>query len=101
VHGVLKESVSFHQVILMVHTPPKGEVVDKLFSGGHVGSPGMRSLIERYQPAVVITGHIHEGYGEEMIGGSHVLNPGSFADGGYVRIDESDMGLVAVLRKLT
>lgn len=100
VHGVLKESAAFSQVILMVHTPPRGEVVDKLFSGNHVGSPGVRSLIERYQPAVVVTGHIHEGYGEEMIGRSHVLNPGSFADGGYVRIDESDMGLVASLRKL-
>lgn len=100
VHGVLKEAAGFAQVILMVHTPPKGEVVDRLFSGGHVGSPGIRALIERYQPAVVVTGHIHEGFGEEMIGRSHVLNPGSFADGGYVRIEETAAGLAASLRKV-
>lgn len=98
VHGVLKDAERFERVILMVHTPPRGEVVDRLFSGGHVGSPGIRALIERYQPAVVVTGHIHEALGEEMIGRSHVLNPGSFADGGYVRIDETAVGLTASLR---
>ena len=72
--------------------------MDRLPSGAHVGSPGVRALIEKYQPAVVVTGHIHEGVGEERIGRSHVLNPGAFAAGGYVRIDETQGGLVASLR---
>ena len=78
-HDVLEEAGRFEQVILMVHTPPRGEVVDRLPSGVHVGSPGLRALIEKYQPAIVVTGHIHEGAGEEWIGRSHVLNPGAFA----------------------
>ncbi len=99
-HDVLEQAGGFAHVILMVHTPPRGDVVDKLPSGAHVGSPGVRALIEKYQPAIVVTGHIHEGVGEEKIGRSHVLNPGAFAQGGYVRIDETPSGLVAVLRSV-
>jgi Icc-related predicted phosphoesterase len=97
-HDVLERAAAFKHVILMVHTPPRGDVVDKLPSGAHVGSPGVRALIEKYQPVIVVTGHIHEGVGQEMIARSHVLNPGAFAQGGYVRIDETPSGLVAVLR---
>jgi Icc-related predicted phosphoesterase len=97
-HDVLEEAGACGQVILMIHTPPRGEVVDRLPSGVHVGSPGVRALIEKYQPAVVVTGHIHEGAGEERIGRSHVLNPGAFAAGGYVRIDETQGRLLASLR---
>lgn len=97
-HDALEGAGAFAHVILMIHTPPRGEVVDRLPSGAHVGSPGVRALIEKYQPAVVVTGHIHEGVGEERIGRSHVLNPGAFAAGGYVRIDETEGGLVASLR---
>jgi Icc-related predicted phosphoesterase len=100
-HDVLEAAGSFSHVILMVHTPPRGETVDRLPSGAHVGSPGVRALIEKYQPAVVVTGHIHEGAGEERIGRSHVLNPGAFAAGGYVRIDETPDGLVASLRSVS
>ncbi len=100
-HDVLEAAGSFTHVILMVHTPPRGEKVDRLPSGAHVGSPGVRALIEKYQPAVVVTGHIHEGAGEERIGLSHVLNPGAFAAGGYVRIEETPEGLVASLRSVS
>lgn len=98
---VLHAASPFVQTLLMVHTPPRGQVVDRLFSGVHAGSVCLRSIIEEYQPPIVITGHIHEARGEEYIGRSHVLNPGSFAQGGYVRIDETPSGLVASLRSAT
>jgi Icc-related predicted phosphoesterase len=97
-HDVLEAAGGFARVILMIHTPPRGEVVDRLPSGVHVGSPGVRALIEKYQPAVVVTGHIHEAAGEERIGRSHVLNPGNFGAGGYVFIEETSEGLRAELR---
>lgn len=99
-HAVLEEANEFDQVILMIHNPPLGEIVDRLQSGVHVGSPGVRNLIERYQPDIVITGHIHEAMGQEFIGQSLVLNPGSFMDGGYVRIDETTQGLTATLESV-
>ncbi|MDY0275582.1 MAG: metallophosphoesterase [Desulfomicrobium sp.] len=99
-HDVLEKANSFARVILMIHNPPQGETVDRLQSGAHVGSPGVRNLIERYQPDIVITGHIHEAAGQEYIGRSLVLNPGSFMDGGYVRIEDTAQGLRATLESV-
>lgn len=98
VHDVLEAAAGYRQVILMVHNPPRAEVIDRIGSGMHVGSPGVRLQIEKYQPAVVLTGHIHESRGEEWIGRSHVLNPGDFARGGYVRIEDTGEGLRACLQ---
>lgn len=100
VHSVLKEAGAYERVILMIHNPPQGQVVDRLPSGAHVGSPGVRALIERFQPEIVITGHIHEAVGQEYIGRSLVLNPGSFVDGGYVRIEDTGTELKASLRSV-
>jgi len=100
-HDVLEQADGFEHVILMVHTPPLQTAVDRLPSGIHVGSPGVRALIEKYQPEIVVTGHIHEGVGEDRIGASHVLNPGAFAAGGYVQIEETAEGLRAGLRGLS
>jgi len=100
-HDVLEAAGNFEQVILMIHTPPRGDVVDRLPSGAHVGSPGVRALIEKYQPAIVVTGHIHEAAGDERMGRSHVLNPGNFGAGGYVVIEETPEGLRAGLRSVS
>ena len=100
-HDVLEAAGNFKQVILMIHTPPRGEVVDRLPSGVHVGSPGVRALIEKYQPSIVVTGHIHEAAGDERMGRSHVLNPGNFGAGGYVFIEETPEGLRAGLRSVS
>jgi uncharacterized protein len=43
----------------------------------HVGSSAVRHVIERHQPLLGLHGHIHESRGEEMIGRTLCLNPGS------------------------
>lgn len=87
----------FDQLIAAVHEPPHGSQTDRLGNGQHVGSPGVRRFIERVQPAVVITGHIHESTGVERMGRTMVINPGMLAGGGYVRIDYEDGALTAQL----
>lgn len=77
----------FDTIICAIHEPPHGSALDKLGNGQHVGSPGVRAFIERVQPAAVITGHIHESTGLDMVGKTPVINPGMLAGGGYVRID--------------
>ncbi|GAB1409735.1 metallophosphoesterase [Desulfovibrionales bacterium] len=98
VRQVLVEAQNWEHVILMVHTPPHETALDRLHSGAHVGSPGVRAMIEEFQPALVITGHIHEAQGQDQIGRSRIYNPGSFAQGGYVRITHDSSGLRAELR---
>jgi Icc-related predicted phosphoesterase len=88
---------SFDRLIVAVHEPPLGTRVDMLGDGEHVGSPGVRSFIERVQPDLVLTGHIHESRAVDRIGATTVINPGMLAGGGYVRIDFSGGALSAEL----
>jgi len=41
-------------------------------------------LLERMQPVLCVTGHIHEGRGMDSIGRTRVVNPGPLSRGGYV-----------------
>lgn len=81
--------------ILVAHCPPYRTAIDRLHSGQHVGSLSVRAFIEQYQPALCISGHIHEAAGEDWIGQTQVLNPGMLAQGGYVTVHCTQAGLSA------
>lgn len=87
----------FDNLIVAVHEPPLNTKVDLLGNGQHVGSPSVRAFIERVQPAVVVTGHIHESCAVDMIGNTPVINPGMVAGGGFVRIEYHDGNISAEL----
>jgi Icc-related predicted phosphoesterase len=74
-------------VILVSHAPPFNTKVDRLRSGRPVGSKAIRSLIEKYRPALVIVGHIHEAKGIGYIDDIPIYNPGMFRLGGYVAVE--------------
>ncbi|QLA16931.1 metallophosphoesterase family protein [Desulfolutivibrio sulfoxidireducens] len=78
---------SYSDLVVVVHTPPYGTATDRLPSGGHVGSPAVRAFLERVQPLLCVTGHIHESRAVDLVGTTTVINPGPLAAGGYVRID--------------
>ena len=87
----------FETLIVAVHEPPIDSAVDMIGAGQHVGSPSVRKFIERVQPDVVLTGHIHESRAVDMIGQTPVINPGMLAGGGYVRIEFQNGKLSAEL----
>lgn len=84
-------------LILNFHVPPHGTNLDVCFAldenqkvivkaGGPVttfaGSTATRRFIEAKQPLLSLHGHIHESKGEEKIGRTQCLNPGStYGDG--------------------
>lgn len=70
-------------VMLLIHNPPRGEVVDMLRTGLHTGSKKLRDLILQSSPLLVQCGHIHEAPGVERIGRSVVFNPGPVFRGRY------------------
>ncbi len=45
--------------VLVTHPPPRG-TADKVLGRFHAGSPALRALVRRYQPSLLICGHIHE-----------------------------------------
>lgn len=59
--------------MMIVHEHPKGSIMEKLT--GFPGNPAVKNAIEKFQPDIVICGHIHEIAGiEERIGKSLVVN---------------------------
>ncbi len=84
--------------LLISHTPPYGTKLDQLKSGRHVGSTAVRAFIETHQPDLCITGHIHESRGEDILGKTHVINPGMLQHGGWVDISLHSSTLQATLK---
>jgi Icc-related predicted phosphoesterase len=77
--------------VLVSHTPPKDTRVD-LAGRGHVGSVKVREFVEKYQPDLVLCGHIHEAKGQDKIGKTVIVNPGMFRDGyAIIEIERDDI----------
>jgi Icc-related predicted phosphoesterase len=80
------------KAIFNIHVPPYQTVLDQcpeldaelrpVHRGGNpvmtsAGSTAVRELIEEYQPALGLHGHIHEGRGVAKLGRTVCVNPGS------------------------
>ena len=65
--------------VLVTHSPPEG-ILDFMSDGhGHVGSPALRTYVERHDPALTaltahLFGHIHEAHGLTRLGGTLFSN---------------------------
>jgi Icc-related predicted phosphoesterase len=73
--------------ILVLHFPVKGHL-DLVGRGEHTGSTGALKIVEKFQPSIVISGHIHETRGIETDEhGILYVNPGPMKDGFAAVID--------------
>ncbi|NJE31041.1 YfcE family phosphodiesterase [Thermococcus sp. 18S1] len=86
IEGILERNYRDGDVILS-HVPPKDTNADRVHSGLHVGSPTLRGFIERKEPPLVLTGHIHEARSVDRIGGTVIVNPGPLFRGYYAVVD--------------
>ena len=85
-------------VILVSHTPPVQTRTDRISSGAHVGSTAVRQFIEQQQPALCLTGHIHESKAVDRIGRTVILNPGMIKNGSYIEVIFANNQLAASLK---
>jgi hypothetical protein len=75
--------------IMMLHVPPFGTSLDLLWE--HVGSKGVREMIDKLQPDLALCGHIHETFGQSAtIGKTKVINVGR--DGVIINIEKPKTG---------
>ena len=58
--------------VLVSHSPPRDTRCDLTAMGTHVGSRALRGYIERHQPPLLLSGHIHE---SPRVSGSDPLRP--------------------------
>jgi Icc-related predicted phosphoesterase len=69
--------------VFVLHSPPHGTRCDMIGARLHVGSRAIRSFVDRHQPPLVLSGHIHESprisssY-RDAIGRTVAVNPGQF-----------------------
>jgi Icc-related predicted phosphoesterase len=62
--------------VLVSHSPPHGHV-DRASTGQHLGSTAVLETVRRTRPALVVCGHIHDAWGQQVeIDGVPVLNAG-------------------------
>jgi Icc-related predicted phosphoesterase len=87
-------------VLMVCHTPPADTATDRISTGQHVGSPTVRAFIEKHQPEVCITGHIHESAGVDRVGRTTIVNAGLLREGGYIVVSLGANGLSAELKRL-
>lgn len=73
--------------VLVTHQPPFDTTIDRVHGITHRGSRAVRQLIERYQPAYQICGHIHESWGEDRIGTTRCLNVAAVKEGRAALLD--------------
>jgi Icc-related predicted phosphoesterase len=67
---------------LVSHCPPKWcRTIDVgYYKKQHLGSEQVRKLLALYKPKIVITGHVHEAAGVDIVDKSLVINSGSLTD---------------------
>lgn len=71
------------RTIYVLHSPPRGTRCDMIGAQVHVGSRAIRRFVERHQPPLVLSGHIHESPRvsssfHDRIGLTTCVNPGQF-----------------------
>jgi Icc-related predicted phosphoesterase len=96
----MEQARDFEHLILMAHNAPFGTQTDRVGFGQSVGSRAVREFIEKHEPEVCITGHIHESRAVDRIGKTQIINSGLFGAGGYAFIRLVEGELEAELRQL-
>jgi len=95
------------RVIFLFHNMPYDCKLDKirdpeadpLVFGKHYGNKLIRRIIDKYQPAICVGGHMHENQGKCKIGKTLVVNPGAAVDEKCAIIDfDSDKGRIKSVR---
>ena len=82
---ILEETVTMAEgktLILVTHQPAWGTKLD-IAGQRHTGSKSIRDFIEKYQPVLAVSGHMHEAFGTDRIGATTLVNPGPFRNGRY------------------
>ena len=83
--------------ILICHQPPYNTRLDTIEDGKHVGSKAVRDFIERVQPLLCFSGHIHSAPGIDTIGQTQIINPGPIWQTNHYAYAEVENGAVRTL----
>lgn len=95
---VKKEKKSEDIVILLTHNPPINSTLDKTFTNLHIGSISVREAIEKYEPDILLCGHVHESQSQQKIGKTLCNNPGASKSGNATILEFNDEIKVKIIK---
>lgn len=87
-------------LVLVTHQPPYGTKIDTPDGSRHTGSRAIRRFIERVEPILALSGHIHEARGVDQLNSTVLVNPGPFRNGFYAFIEINERLVRADLRSV-
>jgi len=82
--------------VFLTHQPPFGMLDD--VGGKHIGSRGIRDGVFEAKPRLVVSGHVHEARGYQIINGTIFVNPGP-AKMGYAALVDLDKNMVEMIER--
>lgn len=86
----LRQRTAAEQIGIVSHEPPKRTMADRTSEGEHVGSQGLRAIIDEGDIDLVLSGHIHESRTVDRLSGTTIVNPGPVNEGKYAVIEVED-----------
>ncbi|CAL5992419.1 Calcineurin-like_phosphoesterase [Hexamita inflata] len=69
----LRFAAANHPDVVLTHGPPHG-ILDGIGYGRHAGCRYLHSKLKTLNPKLFLFGHIHQGYGHEVVHGTHYFN---------------------------
>ncbi len=100
VSELIEEHGDPSKVIVGSHYPPE-KLGDKIHSGKRIGFKQFREIIMRQKPALWISGHVHEDFGEYSLMGTTVLNAAAEESGKAFSVTMGDEGDVEEVKEIT
>ena len=83
------EEIIDENTVLVTHVPPY-KLQDNVFIGRNIGSKELKSFVEKYQPKLVLCGHVHENPGMIRFHNTVVVNCsiGKRTEGALIEMNE-------------
>ncbi len=79
----LPKPTDFSKTIYVMHSPPYNAIIDVTVRDEPVGSLDIRNFLLKYQPPLLLCGHVHEAPGTVKLGITTCINPGQLHEFAY------------------
>lgn len=87
-----EQTANVNPLVLVTHHPACGTALDTRGDG----SAAICGFIERCQPILAVSGHVHESPCKDTLGQCVLVNPGPFHEGSYATIEIEEGAVVKV-----
>lgn len=100
VAGLIEQHGDPSKVIVGSHYPPH-KMKDRIHSGRRIGFEQFRELIIKHKPALWMSGHVHEDFGQDSLMNTEFINAAAEETGKAFAVTIADEGGVEEIKEIT